>query len=259
MSSISHSISSAADLGRFSILEIRQPATEEGRRKKEAEDFQNLKYDTATILTKEYRDKMISRALYMTPTILKNIQVIKAMAQVHIFDRVRNADQLSTLLAGYYALISDDEITEQEAVTLLKSQDWNVYFSVESKTSQTELIDYILNKRTMFRAGSHINEYAFSELISLILDESDNAPEIGLRRDMERHMMRYGMMVDRDDEMLWVAKRHSEVERLVKDTMFAANYSSYLQRVEGAVEGRKSFAGGKRYHAVGVEFDGLLK
>lgn len=241
-----------ADETRTTNIEIKKD-TAEGS----AQRFEYLQGLVSKILTREFCDGLQARAIKMIPIIRKNKRVLKSYIQKNIIDSSRMSDQYGTLLAGAYALISDDIITPEEAKEFVK-----VLVNREDDTQTTDVSDHgdclqaILQTKTQVRSTSNgsIVDTSFGELLAVI---SNNAPNIGISEsDMDRHLRSHGMKYTPYSNTVHFAVNHNAIKIILRNTPWADNYSNMLRRIKDAtVDEKTTYITGSRMRGTAIPAD----
>lgn len=230
LSSIGVGTKHHADETRISVLDIR-PDKGEGAKGR----FEWIKKRVNQTLTKEFCDRLQARAIKMIPTIHRNKKILSGYIQLHVMDSARMADQYGALLAGAYALVSDDIITPEAAEEFVK-----ILQSREDDTQSTEVTDHgdclqaILQTKTQVRTTLNYSVYdsTFGELLAII---TKNSPDIGIgEADIDRHLRLNGIRYNEKNNYIHFAINHSAIKAMLRNTPWEDNYTSMLRRIERA-------------------------
>lgn len=188
------------------------------------------------ILTPEYCERLRSRAIAMIPVIRKNKTILSRYISTNMINSTRMSDQYGALLAGTYALMSDDVLTEDtigEFTKILLSREDDS--DVIEVSDHTECLQVILQTKTQVRTAPNYFLYD-STVGELIAMRSGNCENPGLDlRDVDRHLRSIGIRYKDDNRMVHFALKHSGLQKILNDTPWRDNYTDMLRRIDGSI------------------------
>ncbi len=219
MASISPALLQAADQSRFTVVEFDQ--------KYQAVSMPDSDAMLEEILTPGFSDRFFMRCVKLIPQIRSNARLFAAI----IGDSAtrRAGDQVGTLLAGAYSLISEKILTEPEARAYIES--------IESRLPQDEkadepeqLRDYILQSKIDFDVQGLKRQFTIGKLIA---EKLGHSTELGLDAGKIRlALSEHGMVCE--NGTLAIANSHRAIKEILKDTSWSHDYSKILKRLAGA-------------------------
>lgn len=215
--SIGAAVKDAADINRTVMLEI--------DRRNDEEWFSDFCRRVVNFMRPGFSGRMISRTFSMIPTIMNNIKVFgDALAEV-TGDR-RIADTLSPLLAGYASLRSSRPITYEGALEIVRSRQWIGDMARAAKSEAVPDHQAIMDRvlETIVEVGSG-KSLSVGEMIQAIERDAESAGT------SEAVLMRHGVRVYRpgtDASEIWLARAHTEMERIFKGTQWASSWARIL-------------------------------
>lgn len=240
--SISVQTKQQSDRSRVSVLSLRKPDPRQAgeERKAKWEAFQREHND---IITDEFVKALQSRTIGMIPTILANIKAFTAAAAVELGEQ-RSGDQVGALLAGAFSLVSDHELTFDQALEWIRKQDWSEEKNLNSTEDEKALLAFILEESIQAENGGG-GRYTrrLGELVSIaslrVIDDMFTS------ESANHNLMRYGLKVDRMEQLLYVSNSDKALVKMLATTQWANNHNKILMRLDGSMAPEKSirFAG----------------
>lgn len=225
LGSINVSLSQAADESRFSVLSLATPE----KTKAEIERFDVFSKLVDNTLTAEYCAAIRARAYRLMPVIRHNASTF-ARAIAEELGSQRIGDQIGTLLAGAHAYKSSLEVTLDEARLLVKGMDFSDAKESEQVSDEEACLQRILQSQVRFDSEIGNIQRSLGEVIDIA---SGREYQHGIMaKDANDVLKRYGIAVD--GSVLVVANNHAELEKLLRDTPWAAGWRRILARIEGA-------------------------
>lgn len=244
LGSINVGLRQAADESRFSVVSLARPSREKG----EAERFAGFEKHVISTLSDEFCASIRSRTYHAIPAIRKNAKIM-AQAVAEELGSQRMGDQIGTLLAGAYSLISTGLLTLQDAKDYIKGMDFNDAAEAEEVSDELNCINAILQRQIKIEyTGFGSSNKSIGELIDQIHASSE--PSTAEHESLSRHGVRV------EGNFLWVANTHSELSKTLRDTPWGSGHRRMLLRISGAQAGEKTakFAGsGSRYVSIPIE------
>lgn len=226
-SSIGAAIHQRSDQSRITVLEIKPDLSED--KKQRWTDTLKMYFET---VTKEYVQAFQSRSVWLLPTILKNAQVFSNAASI-VLNNQRTGDQLGIILAGYYSLTSESEISLETATQWMIAQDLSEEKLANETRDEIKLINHLMScdtevetvsygriKRTIgelviIARGDVISDYESSRINSELANET---------------LKRLGMKVA--GYCLIISDNSEKIKRFLENTSYSRNYHTILRRVE---------------------------
>jgi len=173
-SSIVIDIENAADDSRVTRLEIVKNT------RPDAEDqFQNLREMIHNTINEKYCARFLRRCMDEAPWIRKNAEVFSEILARMLADR-RSADQLATLIAGYYGLVRGGVVSRKAAKEFCEAMPWHEVVSHETAADDDAALWTILDYK--IRVDLHVGTKTFAvrELLSMAGGEMLD-PDIGYK------------------------------------------------------------------------------
>lgn len=235
--SIQPSMTHYADESRITLLRLGNPYGGEG-----GERFQKLLDARNRIITDDFCDGLISRAVRMAPIIRHNHRVF-AEAGEEKFGSRRTADQFAMMLTGLYGLQNDRKLQDHEdAKEFILRLDWEGRLKEGPVPSEITLLDTILQTEVLLQFGN-----MRKMLGELIADEvSCNGKFI--ERDVLR---RHGIMVVEDT--LHIANNCVGLKKILKDTPWANKWNQTLINTKSAKKSK-----GGEFFAAGIQSRSII-
>jgi putative DNA primase/helicase len=226
VASIRVNLDNDADRSRFSVIEL-QP---------HGNDEQQWRQVTSLLakITEEFGERLYARMINRVRQVRASAETLGLVLARHV--NKRYGDQTGMLLAGYWSLISDFEMTEDDATELVERFDLTVAHE-DLVTDERECLDHLLTQ-VMTLQGPH---GPLKRSIGEIVRER-NAWELD-------HLPTYGLMLD--NGKLFVPTRNAELGRIYKDTRWT-DWNRSLIRLPNA---KRHHHQGKRIRTRGILID----
>jgi putative DNA primase/helicase len=227
MSSIGVGLKEAADLTRTVVLTIKPleafTATERVGLEEQWQKF----LSTASSMRKDMPQRLLARQMKNLPTLKHNIEVFKEVIATNLGNR-RLGDQLGTLLAGAYSLISTRKITTATCEKYLSGYDWSEFTQVKSLREDIELLHHIVGYMKPVDTAFGRQDRVIGELIRAFLyPGSDSAISKDRAADL---LARYGMKFERDESGIWVGTGISEMNKIMATSVYSEGWPKVLAR-----------------------------
>ena len=225
MSSINVSAYQTADRNRITILEMKVAGGEQKERDK---SFNKLCGQVARLFTDSFVDGFRARCIKMIPIIRENAQIFSVAASGKIGSR-RLGDQVGTLLAGAYSLLSDIPVTPELAMELLDAQDLSQQKALKEESDEHDLLAHILQAVTRVPT----THGAFDRDLSTLLRTAQVLIEDNISiREATDAISLVGLKVM--DTGFVVANSHRGIRRLLEGTHWLKDWGRTLRRLPGA-------------------------
>ena len=228
-------IDRAADASRITVLELQPPPQRVGN----DAQLEVLSNAVDTLLSREYSGRWLARCVRMAPAIISSAQVFSQV--IGGFSSRRDGDQLGTLLAGYWSLVSNDPVNHEEATDLvaeLPIQDLITNQDIEVKDEE-QCLQHILEQLIMVRAANLQNQYSVGELITWARNTTGHGNQPVDCRSAQDILRRHGLLIK--DDGLYISTNNSVLSRIIlSGTPWERGWSTVLGRLPGAVKPRKT-------------------
>ena len=232
-SSIGVPIKQHSDQTRISVLTLVKDNTAAGQ-----DHFKSvispLVVDT---LTDDYIKRLHARSCVMVSKIRENAKTFSDVAGRVLLSK-RLGDQIGSLLAGYYSLLSDDVIGAEQARVIINSYKWGHLLPTEEDRDDVKLLENLLqtNRRLPIEQKDSYGQIttrtvdrSIAQLVAIASRREEDVIALG---DADTHLQRCGLRVK--DDYLMIANRHKELEIILANTAFSINWGRILERHEGA-------------------------
>ena len=225
MSSINVALTQAADESRFSVLSLRAPE----KTPAEIARFSAFEKRVAATLTNELCASVRARSYKLMPVIRINAKTLSRAVAERLGSQ-RIGDQVGTLMAGYYSLLSSGEISLEDARVMCAKLDFSDAKEAESVSDEESCLARILQAQvrfdsrhgTMQRSIAEIVRGASGQEILDALSQSEANAVLG----------RFGLLVD--GTYLAVSNTHVELQTILKNSAWGAGWKRVLARIDGA-------------------------
>lgn len=228
MSSIGVGLKEAADLTRTVVLTIKPlEAFSFGERKQLEEQWQRF-LSLAHGMRKDTPQRLLSRQMRNIFTLKSNIEVFKEVIASTLGNR-RLGDQLGTLLAGSYSLISTRKVTRPLAEKYLDNYDWSEFTQVKAVREDMALLQHVCGKLIKAETRNGTQDRAIGELIyGMIYPHTDDTLNPVLA---EQTLSRYGLRMEPDKSGIWVATGVPALHQIMRSSDYAEGWDKVLGRL----------------------------
>jgi len=225
LGSINVSLSQAADESRFTVVTI----APHDRTPEEIERFGKFSAAVGNLFTEENCAAIRARIYRMLPTIRENASTFATAVAEELGDQ-RIGDQIGALLAGWYALIRRDQVTLSEARNLIRQLDFSDAEEAEQASDEESCLNRILQSQVRFDTSEGQKQRSIGELVDCAAGRGKIDGMYAV--DANAVLGRYGLRVE--GNYLDVANKHAELQKLLRDSPWAAGWRTILGRIEGA-------------------------
>lgn len=227
--SINISLKHAADESRVSVLVLREAAKKSPESNEQFERLSKLVDET---ITPEWADGLVLRMVQLVPVIRQSAETFARAIAAKLGSR-RLGDQLGTLLAGAYALHSNEPITPEKAAEVIARPEW-LEQADEAEPDESRCLAHLLAHRVRMDG----NEISIGRLIECAHSmEADIHPNSDrARRMLSENGVRYGERNGRFG--CFVSTNHTALKGAMRATPWASAWSKSLARLHGAETGR---------------------
>jgi len=225
-----------ADTSRITPLELSKRSGEAG-----AKAFADLKALWAETVGKPgFADGLRARALANARTIRANSKTLARAVAAKLGDQ-RIGDQLGALLAGAFAVTTDQQFTDEQAARRVDNLDWSPFLPDATDTDEVQALNVLMDSHIRVDDGRGSYTASVGELIS-----QSQADVVDTVKDAAKAtLLRHGIKVE--DDWLTVSNSHHSLRRVFADTPWAGKWKDQLARVKGA-EGRPATRFGPAKH-----------
>ncbi len=243
VSSIRVQLLHEADRSRFAVLDLA-----EGKAGEE-DKFKKLK-SLLRELPADYYDRLFSRTFKLLPVLRKNIDILWETLRKDY--SARNSQQYSALLAGYWLLEHDTEISQEEADGLCGQFDFSESYD---EKEHNECADYLMKKVERISAEHSNSDRSIGEMVLGTRgywqeNEDSNGSYIKI-------LERIGLKVTADH--LYVAKVHPSLTALFRGTKWSSGWAKSLSRIAEAEGNVIARLGGRPTRCVKVPLREIFK
>lgn len=223
--SINQSMSQMPDMSRVATLGL--------EKNRSAAEFEVIKAVAAEFCTAEYGSRLLARSISMIPLIRKNAETFAAVLGRKYNRRI--GDQLGTLLAGAYALHSDNEITAEGVNTFLADKDWSAQTTIAAEPDEQRMLSHLMETLVRVQSSNRNYDVTMGELLLCAMERgrltvpSDVALDHVRRNGIKPHL-----------EGFYVSSSNSVLKRIFKGTSWEANWAIPMNRLNGATKPPKA-------------------
>ncbi len=247
LSSISVTIQQQADMSRIIVMNLAPPPRKDDEEKVRADtaNFEEIERLVRENLTHEFSVRLLARMVKMAPIVRKNARTLSRAAAA-IFGNQRLGDMIGTLMAGAYALDSDDAISEEEAKGFLRTYSWSEYIHEEATNDEMRCLSMILNREHRIELGGAANRTVTRTAAELVVDalraqqgknswavnndaETPVPPQVA-----QTQLMRLGIKINLADRMLMISNTHPKIAETLQNSAWSHGWLRMLKRVPGA-------------------------
>ena len=261
LASIQVGIQQQADKERLTVLQLRE---KDDMKQDEVNRWDDIKDGLYEISRDNHiSKKLMKRLVGMTDVIYKSIAIFIDVAAQY-FGNQRTGDQYGTLLAGTWCLVNDAPPTVDQAKALINSTDWHDYQdSRKGSDSELALEALLLSK---LRAASGV-EYTVFELLDAIAHHynferaTSSEPVCALHvSDINGLFARVSMKYDHEERALLIANNSEGIDKLLKNTKFAADIrGALLSNKEVRKLNKTKRFNGKSSRAIAIDVQEIVK
>ena len=254
MSSIATHLKQGADRSRFAQLTLKSP--NEISKEERQKHWDKLDADLEKYITPDFGKGLIHRTIKLIPVIRESVKVLIRVA-ADKFNSQRLGDQYGTLLAGAWSLQSSEVITEEQAIMLIDSNDWEPYRETTEIADEQKCIQHILQHQLKIEGEGKSVTRSIGELVEIAsLSTSDFDLDTGAA---VRALGRHGLKVEPQERCLYVSNTHKALTGILQDTPWVNAWATVLKRLPGAaIGGVQRFTGaGNTTRSVRLSIDTL--
>ncbi|ELK5289421.1 toprim domain-containing protein [Salmonella enterica] len=226
LSSINTLLSKQADAERLTRLEILPTHM------RKVDNWGELQEDFHRVKTWENLSaRLVTRALLMWKEIMLTVEVFKRVGGA-FFKSQRMADQYGTLMAGCWCLTSDKVASDEEAMTMLASYEWDEHTSISEKDDAQKA----LSKITSSFVGTVSGPMTVYQLVMIVLGKNERDDPAGfIDKTKARLALRtWGIVVLPEKGRMAFAPNNPNLMQMVADEAYANDLRGQLKRLVGA-------------------------
>jgi hypothetical protein len=235
LSSIQVGMKHQADKERLIILNLR-PKHEQSNATDQWRDLSNK----LQLLQRDETapSRLFMRSLSLLPITLQNIKIFSDVCSKK-FNSVREGDQIGTLMAGAYSMLSDDIVTPEFARDYIDSFSWDEHRDYAETDEAMAALSTLMECRIR-------GAYGETSVYETIKQSINSATPDDYRSLLER----YGMKIK--DGYLLVSNSSHAIKELMKNTPYAADIKGQLIRIKGAKRWENEKFSGTQSRSVGI-------
>lgn len=256
MSSISTNLKQGADRSRFAQLTLKNPGTIIDPDERTAH-WKRLDQDLHKYITLKAGRGLIHRTINLIPAIRESARIFAdVFAMEH--GSQRQGDQYGTLLAGYWSLLSQDAVTPEQALAIIRANDFDSYAEQTEISDEQRCIEHILQHQLKVEGEGKTVTRSIAELIEVTaIARQDFDLDV---RHAKNTLGRHGIKVDTKKRQLLISNTAKGLAGVLQDTPWSTSWPTMLKRLEGASgTGKQSvyFSPGINTKAVAMPLDGI--
>jgi putative DNA primase/helicase len=226
--SISVGVYLHSDRSRVSVLGL---VAEPDREKKDAK-WKALKELHRATISEDYCSRLRARTIARLPTIRQNADTFAEAVAFELGEQ-RAGDQLGTLLAGAYSLVSDKVISYEDACKWVKERDWTEEKNNEESKDEMALLRYITEQSVKMESALRNIDRTVAELVNYSVgDRLGQSDLIANPEHAHDRLKRCGIKVDAD--YLIISNTHDQIRKWLAGTQWSKNHNKILGRIVGA-------------------------
>ncbi len=240
--SIGVNITQSSDASRITILNLKPNTADDA-----GQHFEQLQSDTFATLTPEYCAALRARSVALIPVIRKNAEIFSRAGSEFLGSK-RAGDQIGALLAGYYSLFSNQEITLERARDWIRERNnlWDDIRMTDDDSDEIRCLYAILSHPIKIQGTRRSADLSLGGLISIAMGSNSDLIN---RDDAESVIRNHGVRTDRVGEYQFfiISNTDPRIKRILSNTPWANGWHQLLQRIEGAEKrGSITFSPGVR-------------
>lgn len=232
-SSIGVSLKMQSDKTRCLVLSLASSpdaGLDPARFAEDQERFERMK-QMAEVFDERYAARLFARTLKLVPVIRANATVF-TKAAADVLGSQRLGDLVGTLLAGSYALSSEDLVTADQARAFLQGLDGLHEFVAEAKEKDEErVLGHLMSADARIDGADNMNATVTRTIGEVIRAASDSDDPQLTADAADRWLRRHGLKVG--DGFLFIANSHTELSRIFAGTPWPLNWNNLLKRWPG--------------------------
>ncbi len=255
-SAIQEGIKLAADRNRIVTMELKAWSYQDGSMDLKQKSWHDLE-NCLALINDSLGMKLITRSISMLPIIQENIEIFKSVLATKLGSQ-RLGDTYGALMAGWYSLISDDSIGENQAIAVCDQIAWDNFTEESLGVEESdECMSAIMQTQIRYDIAGKGQTSTIGELVERMIATFDPFHKFSTAdEDARQALGRHGIRVDKD--FILVANKSVNLEKVLKDSIFGVNWHRYLSRIDKAEKRNTiNFGGGLRSRCVAVPMDSV--
>lgn len=234
-SSVNLGATQSADLSRIIVLSLEgdHPDATPDAKKERVEKFGYIERRFANLVASDFSSRLFGRALLNAKKIASNAKMFaQALAEG---ENRRLADTIAAPMAGWFSLISDEELTMERAREIVESETWTMDVAEQNRTQadHEQALDWLLVKTIRHSQGRE------DPVATLIVKAMDRVSPDVIGREV---LASYGIRVEPESGKVVFAQGHDKFRELFASTPWAATAEGTL-----AMHPRAEKTGAKRF------------
>jgi putative DNA primase/helicase len=224
--SISNGVKEHADKSRVAVLALKEGSDQE--------HWKETRRLYGEAVTPEFARKLRSRAYSLAGVIRASADVIAEEAAKESGSR-RIGDQIGSLFAGVWALMSDQVITPAQANEMLMKHDLSDFMDVKDEKDEIQCMRYLLQrmiKVTRNVGGAVEIPLGDALVIACHLGEGECVDS-----EARRALGHYGIKINNDRTEVYIARKHAQLAKIFEGTNWQA-WDMTLKRLKDAQGGQ---------------------
>ncbi len=194
--------------------------------------FADLTEDIALLIGKdgEFAKRLLARTVNMIPQLYENINIFKKTIKNDIRGAARFAEQMGSLLAGYYTLTNDGIAKPEDVYELIKPFQLAEKLADNSEPDSRALIREIT--QTVIKVGDKNNmatEYQMGDLIAQVIKPYDKSLPVELA---EAKLKEYSIRVMDGD--VRIGQSNKNMKNILRNTKWEFGWINVLKTITGA-------------------------
>jgi putative DNA primase/helicase len=235
LSSIATALRQGADESRFCVLTLRIP--DQLSKEDRDQQWRQLDADLIGAITPECGRRLAARMIRMVPVVRAATRTFAKAAALELGGS-RAGDQVGALLAGAWALWNDEPPTDEQAVDLIRSSDWNErkQQAMEAGGDQRTCLDLILQARLNVEGEHRVVSRTVWELIEVVSGLANPLVEVSTK-DATEELGRNGIKVEGDQ--ILISNTAKGIQTMLKETPWSEKgWANMLSSLPGATKGK---------------------
>lgn len=227
-SSISVGVYLQSDRSRVSVLGL---VADPDRERKDAK-WKALKELHRNTISEDYCSRLRARTIALLPIIRQNADTFAEAVAFELGEQ-RAGDQLGTLLAGAYSLVSDKLISYEDACKWVKERDWTEEKNNEESKDEMALLRFITEQPVKMESAMGTIERTVAELVNYSVGDRLGQSDLTTNPEQSHdRLKRCGIKIDGD--FLIISNTHDQIRKWLGSTQWSKNHNKILGRVVGA-------------------------
>lgn len=229
--SIAVGVSAQSDRSRVSVLGITQQKDPD----KAAAQWKKLQEVHHEVVTPEFCARLRARTIKILPIIIENTRTFARAVAAELGEQ-RAGDQLGTLLAGQYSLISEKRISYPEACEYVAGLDWSEERQAEGYRDENRCLQMLMETSLSIESAGSRWDRQVGELIELTARMKPSTSlvitELIDPIHADDRLRRFGIVVK--DGFVYFSNTSDQIRKRLENTPWSKNHNKILSRVKTA-------------------------